>query len=79
MADELNDQDSIEAEVADSLGVYSDAGHSIGEYRKLIASVVTTIVAILATQGIEVDPAVSGAIVTILGGALVWWLRNDPA
>ena len=46
-------------------------------YRKLIAAIVTSVIAILATQNIEVDPVISGAAVTIIGAVAVWFFPND--
>lgn len=50
-----------------------------GEYNKAIAATVAAIVAILATAGIDIDPAISTAVVTLLGALAVYLIPNaDP-
>lgn len=48
----------------------------LAEARKAIAAAVTAIVAILATQGIDIDPAVKTAVVTLLGALAVYLVPN---
>lgn len=48
-------------------------------YRKAIVATVGAIVAILATQGIDVDPTISVAIVSLLTAALVGRVPNEQA
>lgn len=51
----------------------------ISEYRKAIAAVVSAAVAVAATFGVDIDPAVSTAVVTLLGALAVYLIPNaDP-
>ena len=49
----------------------------MAQYRKAVVAVVGAIVAILATQGIDVDPTVSTAVVTLVTAFLVERIPND--
>ena len=52
------------------------AKDKIQVYNKAIVAVVGAAVAVLATQGIDVDPAISGAVITIITGAFVVRVPN---
>jgi hypothetical protein len=46
-------------------------------YRKAIVAVVGAVVAVLATQGVDVDPEVTQGIIGLATAALVYFVRND--
>jgi hypothetical protein len=75
---ELKDADDVSADEAEAdLGVNELPG--LSEYRKAIVSAVAVVVAILATQGIEVDTEIVAAVTTLLTAFLVWRVPNaDP-
>lgn len=51
----------------------------MSEYSKAIVAIVGAVVAVLAAAGINVDPAVSTAVVTLLTALAVYWIPNvDP-
>lgn len=50
----------------------------MSEFNKAIAATVAAIVAILATAGINIDPTISTAVVTLLGALAVYWIPNRP-
>lgn len=51
----------------------------MNEYNKAITAVIGAIVAILAAAGIDVDPAISTAVVTLITALAVYLVPNaDP-
>ena len=50
---------------------------ALAPYRKAIVAVVGAFVAILATQGIDVDPEVSTSVITVATAVLVYFVRNE--
>ena len=48
-------------------------------YNKAIAAPVAALISILSTQGIDVDPDVETAIVTLVTAAVVWLIPNKEA
>lgn len=51
----------------------------MGKYRKAIAAVVTAAVAVLAVFGVDVEPAVSAAAVSLLTAVAVYLVPNAEA
>lgn len=49
------------------------------QYNKAIAAAVTALVAVLATQGIDIDPEVEAAVVTLATTLAVWLVPNKGA
>lgn len=49
----------------------------VSPYRKAVVAVVGAVVAVLATQGIDVDPGVSTAVVTLVSALLVYLVPNE--
>lgn len=49
----------------------------MNRYRKAVVAVVGAVVAILATQGIDVDPTVSTAVITLVTAFLVGRVPNE--
>lgn len=48
-------------------------------YNKAIVAVVGAVVAVLAAAGIDVDPEVSAAVVSLLTAVAVYLVPNQPA
>ena len=49
----------------------------MNKYRKAVVAVVGAVVAILATQGIDVDEGTTTAVVTLVTSLLVFLVPND--
>ena len=72
---EKNEPDEGKGDADDQLGVYADP-EGAGQYTKAIAAVVGALVTIAATAGIDIDPTITAAVITILTAGAVFFFPN---
>lgn len=79
MPKKVNTENDVLDGAADELDAEESGPVGLAGYRKAVLAVVGAVVAVLATQGIDVDEGTSTAIVTLVTALLVYFVPNEPA